>query len=147
MHALDQGRQVLDGGLYVGGAGTLDGGVERAQAVELHGLSLGDQLLHAAHRLLEHQHHLLVADLLAVAHHVAGKALQRQRFFGLGFGVVHPVALGFGVLALAEIHQESNVISCHTFVVFFVVLEIYCGRLHRATASRLFSCYKGTKNI
>ena len=39
---------------------------------------------------------------------------------------------------LLQVHLESNLISCH-FVVFFMVIEMYCDQLHRVAASRLLS--------
>ena len=70
----------------------LDRGVEGAQSVELHGLSLRGELLHARDDVLEHQHEHVVGGQLAVLAEVAGEALERQRLAALGLGEVLAVA-------------------------------------------------------
>ena len=54
------------------------GGAERAETVELHGLTLREQLAHALYDLSEHKYtHLIVGDL-AVTRHVLGETLEVQ---------------------------------------------------------------------
>ena len=70
---------------------SLDRGVERAQAVELHRLSLRIQLPHARHDVLQHQH--LVGSQLAVLSQVACESLQRDGFLRLSLRIELSVSL------------------------------------------------------
>ena len=112
LDVLVDARQGLGDGVC---ADALDRWVERAQTVEFHGLSLGDELLRAVHDVLEHQHQHLVGGQLSVLGQVSGEALQRQGFLGLYLVEVGTVVLGGGNLALAQIHQHGNNVSCHNF--------------------------------
>ena len=52
------------------------------------------------------------------------------------------VALRLGVLVLTEIHQKCNVVSCHSFVMFFVVLDVCCDQLRRVVVSRFSEVHR-----
>ena len=91
-------------------------GRERPESVELHGLTLRQQFLHAVHHLTEHQHaHLVVRDL-AVTGHVGGKALQVQRLLRIALSKVLAVSGTVIVLVLPQVNHHWNFTSCHFFI-------------------------------
>ena len=95
-------------------------GGERAQTLELHGLSLTDQLLHTLYDLLHHEHHHLVVGQLAVFGHVSAEALQCQRLLAVGLGIPVAVAVTLRVLVLAKVNHHWNVLSCHNLMSFLL---------------------------
>ena len=88
-------------------------GAERAESVELHGLTLREQFGHTLDHLPEHQHaHLVVGDL-AVRGHVLGEAFQVQRLLGVDLREVLAVGGRVVVLVLTEVDNHGDVGSCH----------------------------------
>ena len=88
---------------------TVHGGIERTQSVELHGLTLREQLGHAIDHLTQYQHTHLVVGNLAVTGHVLGESLQVKGFLTVYLGEVLAVGGGIIVLVLTKIDHHWNV--------------------------------------
>ena len=87
----------------------IDRGIERAEAVDLHGLALGDELLETLDHLLDHQLTHLVAGNLAVLGHVPAETLQVDGLLPFHLGEVLAVGSGVVVGVLTKVNRHGNV--------------------------------------
>ena len=117
MDGLHIGRGIPLTGEQVGLADTLLGGLDRgdegSQTVDLHGVTLGEELGDTARHLGEHTLDDVAAIDTVVAGHVVGETAQGDGLLLLGLGVVLAVTGVVGVRVLADIDFELWIFNCH----------------------------------
>ena len=106
-------QQVSTGDAVLGG---LHGGHEGAEAVDLDGVALREELHDTARHLLEHASDDIVTIDGVVVSHVAGEAVKGDSFLLLSLGIVLSVTGVERVVVHAEVDSELGIFYCHCFL-------------------------------
>ena len=112
------------------------GGYESTQWVESYGYALTDEFGQALGDLLQYALNDVVGVDTAVLGHVVGEAPQGKGLLQVHFGIVLTKSRVFGILVLAQVDSEFDVVCSHVVVMFLMISATKCGQLHRVAASR-----------